>query len=188
MEDKKRIKRLLYIGYITRRKRLDQLFYVVKSLSIRRQDFVLQLVVSGPEMKNLKNLADDLHITDFVSFEGFKQKKEIPRYLAEADCFLFPSEYDIWGLVLVEAMSAGLPCIASIHAGATHDLIKEGVTGFAMDFSETEEVADKINWILENPKLSKAIGRNGSRFIAENVSLEKSAAGFVKAMPEGLIS
>ena len=57
-----------------------------------------------------------------------------------------------------------------------------------MDFSETEEVADKINWILENPKLSKAIGRNGSRFIAENVSLEKSAAGFVKAMPEGLIS
>ncbi len=188
LEDKKIIKRLLYIGYITKRKRLDKLFYVVKSLSIRHQDFVLQLVGSGPEMKNLKNLADDLHITDFVSFEGFKQKKEIPRYLAEADCFLFPSEYDIWGLVLVEAMSAGLPCIASIHAGATHDLIKERVTGFAMDFSETEEVVDKVNWILENPELSKEIGQNASRFIAENVSIEKSAAGFVKAIPEGLIS
>lgn len=188
LKDKEKRKRLLYVGYITKRKRLDKLFYVVKSLSIRRQDFVLQLVGSGPEMKNLKNLTDDLHITDFVSFEGFKQQKEIPRYLAEADCFLFPSEYDIWGLVLVEAMSAGLPCIASIHAGATHDLIKEGVTGFAMDFSETEEVVDKVNWILENPELSKEIGQNASRFIAENVSIEKSAAGFVKAIPEGSIT
>ncbi|GAI53781.1 unnamed protein product, partial [marine sediment metagenome] len=176
------------VGYITKRKRLDKLFYVVKRLSIRRQDFVLQLVGSGPESQNLKNLAEDLHIADFVSFEGFKQKKEIPRYLAEADCFLFPSEYDIWGLVLVEAMSAGLPCISSIYAGATHDLIKDGVTGFAMDFSETEKVAERINWILENPELSKDIGQNASRFIAENVGIGKAAAGLVKAIPEGLIS
>lgn len=186
LKDKEKRKHLLYVGYITKRKRLDKLFYVVKSLSIRRQDFVLQLVGSGPEMENLKNLAEDLHITDLVNFEGFKQKNEIPCYLAESDCFLFPSEYDIWGLVLVEAMSAGLPCIASIHAGATNDLIKEGVTGFAMDFSETEKVVDKVNWILENPKLSKEIGQNASRFIAENVSLQKSAEGFVSAITKTL--
>lgn len=186
LEDKKERKRLLYVGYITKGKRLDKLFYVAKSLSIRRQDFVLQLVGSGPEMENLKNLAEDLHITDLVNFEGFKQQKEIPCYLAEANCFLFPSEYDIWGLVLVEAMSAGLPCISSIHAGATHDLIKDGITGFAMDFSETEEVVDKVNWILENPELSKEIGQNASCFIAENVSLQKSAAGFVSAITKTL--
>jgi len=188
LEDKGRIKRLLHIGYITRRKRLDQLFYVVKSLSIRRQDFVLQLVGSGPEVKNLKNLADDLHITNFVRFEGFKQKKEILRYLAAADCFLFPSEYDIWGLVLVEAMSAGLPCISSIYAGATHDLIKDGVTGFAMDFSETEEVVDKANWIMDNPESSKEIGQNASHFIAENINIEKAATGFVSAITKALES
>ncbi|MFX0208310.1 MAG: glycosyltransferase family 4 protein [Candidatus Hodarchaeota archaeon] len=186
MKDGTKRKRLLYIGYITKRKRLDQLFHVVKSLSSRRQDFVLQLVGSGPEVKNLKNLADDLNVTNLVSFEGFKQKKEILSYLAAADCFLFPSEYDIWGLVLVEAMSAGLPCISSIYAGATHDLIQEGVTGFAMDFSKTEEVVDKVNWILENPELAKQIGQNASRFIAENVSIEKSAAGFVSAITSTL--
>ena len=108
--------------------------------------------------------------------------------MLQSHCFLLQTDLDIWGLVLVEAMSAGLPCIASIHAGATNDLIKDGVTGFAMDFSETEEVVDKVNWILENPELSKEIGQNASRFIAENVSIEKSAAGFVKAIPEGLIS
>jgi len=65
-------------------------------------------------------------------------------------------------------------------------LIKEGVTGFAMDFSETEEVVDKVNWILENPELSKEVGQNASRFIAENVSIEKSAAGFVSAITDTL--
>lgn len=54
----------------------------------------------------------------------------------QSHCFLFQTDFDIWDLVLVEAMSAGLPCISSIHAGATHDLIKDGVTGFAMNLSE----------------------------------------------------
>jgi len=187
MKDETKRKHLLCVGHISKRKRVDELFHVVKSLSIRRQDFVLQLVGSGPEMKNLKNLADDLHITNLVSFEGFKQKEEILRYLAVADCFLFPSEYDIWGLVLVEAMSAGLPCIASIHAGATIDLIEDGATGFAMDFSETEKVVDRVNWILENPESSREIGQNASLFIAENVSIKKSAVGFVKAISEVLV-
>ena len=57
-----------------------------------------------------------------------------------------------------------------------------------MDFSETEKVTERLNWILENPELSKAIGQNASRFIAENVSIGKSAMGFVKAIPEGLVS
>jgi len=63
----------------------------------------------------------------------------------------------VWGLVLVEAMSAGLTCISSIYAGATIDLIKEAETGFALDFSETDKAAEKINWILENPELSKKL-------------------------------
>ncbi len=77
--------------------------------------------------------------------------------MPQLHCFRLQRDTNIWGLVLVEAMSAGLPCISSIYAGATHDLIKDGVTGFAMDFSETEEVVDKVNWILENPELSKKL-------------------------------
>ncbi len=53
-------------------------------------------------------------------------------------------------------------------------------------FYETEQVVDKVNWILENPELSKEIGQNASRFIAENVSIEKSAAGFVRGITKTL--
>jgi glycosyltransferase involved in cell wall biosynthesis len=67
-------------------------------------------------------------------------------------------------------------------------LIRERVTGFAMDFSETEKIAEKINWILENPALSTEFGQNANRFIAENVDIEKSTEGFIEAIPKRLIS
>ncbi len=175
-------KHLLYIGHLTKGKRIDQLFEIIKVLSKKRKDFVLELVGDGDEMENLKTLSENLNISNFVKFEGFQQKKDIPRYLARADCLLFPSEYDVWGLVLVEAMAAGVLCISSIYAGATHDLIQDGITGFAMDFYETEKVAEKVDLIFKNTELANEISQNASNFIAGNVSLEKSAAGFVKAI------
>ena len=44
-------------------------------------------------------------------------------------------------------MAAGLPCLSSIHPGATDDLIVDGETGFALDFADSEAVADKIDWV-----------------------------------------
>ena len=175
-------KHLLYIGHLTKGKRIDQLFEVIKILSKFRNDFFLELVGDGDEMENLKKLSNNLNISDIVKFEGFRQKQDIPQYLARADCFLFPSEYDVWGLVLIESMAAGLPCISSIYAGATYDLIQDEVTGFAVDFSEKEKVAEKIDWVIENPELAKEIGQNASQFIAENASIEKSATGFLNAV------
>lgn len=175
-------KHLLYIGHLTRGKRIDRLFNAINILSQERKDFVLELVGDGAEAGNLRRLAKNLGVEELVRFEGFKQKKDIPPYLAHADCFIFPSEYDVWGLVLVEAMAAGVPCIASIHAGATSDLIKDGITGFALDFSETEKVVEKVSWILDNPGFAGKIGDSASRFISENVSIAKSAEGFVRSI------
>jgi len=183
---KNNTKRLLFIGHFTRRKRINFLFNIVKILSEKRKDFILQLVGDGPEKEKLKNLAEKLNIKNYIRFEGYKQKSEIPKYFAVADCFLFPSEEDIWGLVLVEAMAAGVPCIASIYAGATSDLIKNGISGFAMNFREFDKVAEKINLILENHELAVNISENAKNFISKNINLEKSAEGFVKAINKAL--
>lgn len=175
-------KYLLSVGHLMKGKRIDLLFYAIKSLLKKRNDFILKLVGSGPEIENLKVLADKLNIVDYVSFEGFKQKGDIPKYFAEADCFLFPSGYDIWGLVLIEAMAAGLPCVSSIASGVTCDLIEDSMNGFAVDFHDIEKVTEKIDWIFDNPELSKKIGQNAYNFIKENACLEKSAMGFLEAI------
>ncbi|MGI0011389.1 MAG: glycosyltransferase family 4 protein, partial [Nitrosopumilaceae archaeon] len=175
-------KRLLYVGELSSRKNVINLLKIMQVLSRTRSDFVLDIVGDGEDGVLLKKYVHENRLTDFVEFHGYKQKPEIPFFMAGAHCFVFPTHFDIWGLVLNEAMVAGLPCLASVHAGATHDLIEDGVTGFAMDFSQTEKVAEKIGWLLENPNDAKQIGQNASRFIAEHASLEKSVSGFVKSI------
>jgi len=179
-------KHLLYVGHLCPRKNVLRVLKVINHLAKLRSDVILDILGDGADRVRLEEYVTENRLIDFVKFHGFKQKADVSLFLAQSDCFLFQTDFDIWGLVLVEAMSAGLPCIASIHAGATNDLIKDGVTGFAMDFSETEKVAERINGILENPELSKEIGQNASRFIAENVSIEKSAAGFVRGITKTL--
>jgi len=175
-------KELLVIGYLTARKRLDLVFSAVKELSARRRDFELVLVGDGLQRPGLERLARELGIAGIVRFEGFKQKPEIPAFLARADCFLFPSGYDVWGLVLVEAMSAGLVCLSSIQAGATADLVIDGQTGFSLDFEDREAVTDRLAWVLDNPGEAQAIGQRAAQWIAENVTLADSVRGFRKAL------
>jgi len=180
-------KTLLFVGYLTKGKRLDLLLGSIKILAESRNDFILKIVGDGPEKDNLIRLANCLGISQFISFEGYKQKESLVNYYAEADCFLFPSEYDIWGLVLVEAMAAGVPCIASIHAGAVKDLIEDGITGFVVDFSNCETVAEKIYDILDNTNFVERLGKKGQNFINENITLQISANGFMQAIQRAVL-
>jgi glycosyltransferase involved in cell wall biosynthesis len=180
------IRNLLCISYLTARKRVDQLLHVVERLLSRRSDFRLTVLGDGPELDALQALAERLGIERHVEFKGFVQKEQIPSYLAAADCFLFPTDYDIWGLVLVEAMATGVVCIASVNAGAVRDLVDDGVTGFAMDFADSEAVAEKVNWILNNANVAEKIGKNAGLFIQDNVNLVRSASGFVRAITNAL--
>ena len=173
---------MIYVGQLTIGKRLDLLFRAIQVLSQKRNDFILKIIGDGPERTNLVNLAKKSDIEKFISFEGFKQKEEIVKYYAEADCFLFPSEYDVWGLVLIEAMAACLPCIASVHAGATYDLISDGITGFAMNFENVDEIIKKIETIFNDHQYAQRIGEEARRFIVKNASLHESAKGFIRAI------
>lgn len=177
---------LLYVGYLTERKRVDHVLHAIRLLSSRRNDFVLSVVGDGAERERLEKLTGDLGITEFVRFEGFVQPPELPRHYAGAYCFLFPSAFDIWGLVLIEAMASGLPCLASIHAGATRDLVHDGENGFVADFADTETVAGKIEWLLDHPEQSAHLGFTASQSIRQRASLSACAAGFTDAIRHAL--
>ena len=118
---------LLYIGYLSPRKRVQKLLEVVSILKESRLDFELVVVGDGSDRKKLEQLADQLKIRKFVRFEGFKQRNELIPFLANSDLFLFPTSYDIWGLTIIEAMSAAIPCISSSYAGVSYDIINSGV-------------------------------------------------------------
>jgi len=177
-------KHLLYVGYLVPRKNIGRLVSIIEELSKTRNDFVLDILGDGSEKPLLEKMVLEKKLESRIIFHGFIQKKELPEYFAKGSCFLFQTGFDIWGLVLNEAMAAGVPVLSSVNAGATHDLIVDGETGFAVDFENKEDILNKINLILDNADLADRIRKNASSFIEMHAGIKMSASGFVKSLLE----
>src|SRR3989344_6447712 len=95
---------LLYVGYLTLRKNVLEVLKAIRLLARSRSDFVLDIVGDGNDMGRLKQYVQENDLVERVRFHGFRQKQELPAFFANSACFLFQTDFDIWGLVLVEAM------------------------------------------------------------------------------------
>ena len=125
---------LLYAGRLAREKRVDLLFRAIAQLR-RTHEFRLCVAGSGPTERSLRRLAQRLDICSRVIFCGSVPHGQMADYYAAADLFVFPSPTDTMGLVLVEAMGAGLPCIAIGKYGPA-EVVIDGETGLVVPFDE----------------------------------------------------
>jgi glycosyltransferase involved in cell wall biosynthesis len=93
----------------------------------------LVLLGDGPEKPRLTQLIDELAIRGSVHLPGFKPFADLPAHYGLAGAFVHPSTTEQWGLVVNEAMAAGLPVVVSRTCGCAPDLVTDGVTGLAVD-------------------------------------------------------
>ncbi len=172
----------MYLGYLVPRKNVSLVIEAASILLKERSDFIIQIIGDGESKSKLENLSIELGLKDHIEFVGYKQRNELPTYFAKANALLFQSDFDIWGLVLNEAMASGLCCLATIHAGATFDLIKDGETGFTIDYANQKSVVAKMKWMIDHPKEVEEICKNAAKYINENANLSVSAKGFILAL------
>ncbi|MFM1744873.1 MAG: hypothetical protein RLZZ630_810 [Bacteroidota bacterium] len=168
-----------YIGYLVPRKQVDKILYAAAKLAQQRGDFRIRIIGDGSERKALESLSVELMVSDMVGFEGHKQTSELPAILAATNVFLFQTGFDIWGLVLNEAMAAGVACIASIHGGATTDLIQDGLNGFRMDFNDTEALTEKMKWCIDHPSEVRSMGIRASEDVEHLAGMDKAVRIFI---------
>ncbi len=81
------------------------------------KDVTLTIVGSGPEYKNLKNLIEKLNMHQQIKLYGTADRKEVLKLLQNSDAFVLSSQYETFGVVIIEAMSCGLPVIATKCGG-----------------------------------------------------------------------
>jgi glycosyltransferase involved in cell wall biosynthesis len=81
-------------------------------------------------------------IADYVHLPGFLQQNELLPYFAHGSCFIHTSIQEQWGLVVNEAMAAGLPVLVSNRCGCYEDLIIEGVNGFGFDPENVQQLTN----------------------------------------------
>jgi len=105
----------------------------------------LVFIGDGPLHDSLVEAAESNRRKDII-FIPFVQQKVIVQYYQAAKGIILPSRYgETWGLVVNEAMAAGLPVLVSRECGCSEMLVREGINGWTFDPNNTEEISDKIN-------------------------------------------
>ncbi|KGN72898.1 hypothetical protein HQ47_08510 [Porphyromonas macacae] len=120
--------KMVVVGRLVKRKNIDFLIRVFQECNT--QDYELLIVGEGPEKNNLKCLAES---DQNIRFLPFMKQSELRELYKRVSAFIIPSTFDTWGLVINEAMAAGLPVIASSKCGATEVLVKDGVNGYVFN-------------------------------------------------------
>ncbi|MBE0428316.1 MAG: glycosyltransferase family 4 protein [Thermoleophilia bacterium] len=170
---------LLFVGRISRNKRIDRLIEALARLKEDRPG--MRLVVAGPDWEGLQGRleqqAGSLGVREAVSFTGVLPPDELLEEFARARLFVSASEYEAFGLSTVEAMAAAtVPVVNSIRAFA--DIVEDGETGFLTDFSDVEAAAGTLRRALEladsgllemGEKAREAASRYDWRRVAGNV-------------------
>ena len=141
---RKLVPTLIYIGRLIPSKGVDLLLRAVKMIS---KDYELYIIGEGTECEKLKALKESLDLNDRVEFTGVQWN--ISEWLAKADLFIHPAVWNEgFGLAIVEAMSAGVPCIA-FNRGAIPEIITDRKNGFLIENVDAEALAEGINRALD---------------------------------------
>lgn len=120
--------------------------------------------------KYLKQKARELGILNRVIFAG--ERSDIPNILAASDILVLPSHEEGFSNVILEAMAAGLPLVAT-RVGGAQEAVLDGVTGWLVQPNRPKELATKIVDLLNNPKRSKEWGERGKERVKKEFGIEK---------------
>jgi|GEM_PF-61427 len=163
----------IYTGRISYEKNIAEVIKVFALAAKKSTDARLLIVGGGPEKENLEKFAQELGISDRVKFAGFLFGAELVKALQAADVFITASLSENQPVSVLEAMSCGMPVIASRAAGIP-EIVKDGENGFLTAPGKPEEMAEKLIALLNDAGLRKKFSQN-SRQAALNFSREKIA-------------
>jgi len=140
----------------------------------------LVLLGDGPERTALEVKRAELGLNNAILLPGFKQYDQLPTYYSLADVFIHASRNEPWGLVVNEAMAAGLPVIVSKSCGCASNLVKDGENGFLVAHDNLDEIAERLVRVDDDPTLRARMGERSRRIIAE-WGLQRFVAGVSEA-------
>ncbi|WP_349343073.1 glycosyltransferase [Marinobacter sp. MMG032] len=129
----------------------------------------LLLVGDGPEWENLENLAAELNLGESVIFTGFQSKPA--DYLGLMDLFLLPSFTEGTSMTLLEAMSLGIPTVAT-GAGGTPEIVDDGETGKLVESDDLPAFTRAIQELLQDPNALSKMSKQAKTHFTERFSAE----------------
>jgi len=183
LEEKKII---LFLGKITPRKGVD---FLVRAYSLLQRDNVV-LVIAGNDMgykSEVERLITVRNLRGRVIFTGLLIDDEKLAAYQDADVLVYPSVYEIFGLVPFEAMLCGTPVIVSDDCGCGEIIRREGI-GKLIRYNDDKGLRDAIEEVLINPEHVDEMTLRGKEFIKQKLSWEMIAEQYEDVYCRSIIS
>src|SRR5262249_54780263 len=140
-------------GQMIRRKGVDLLLKAFQRLVESRFD--VHLILVGREADLPEFLAQiSANAKSRVVYEGFQAPEKLNEYFARSDVFLLPSRYDGWGVVVNQALAAGLPIITSDAVGAGVDFVENGSNGMCVEAGDEDALYRAMEIVASNCEIA----------------------------------
>jgi glycosyltransferase involved in cell wall biosynthesis len=153
--------KLINIGSLVRKKNQIFLIAVIEILLKKSVNVELVILGDGPLKKDLKKEIQEKKLENNIFLNGNVNNPEY--YLWNSDLYVHSATYEPFGLVLLEAMAAGLPVI-TLNGKGNKDIIKQGQNGFILDNENPQLFAEKIVDVWDNRELHNSLGAYASTF------------------------
>jgi glycosyltransferase involved in cell wall biosynthesis len=171
------------VGSLTEKKGHALLLHAWPEIVRAQPNARLALVGDGPLRGELERLTDSLGIRATVQFLG--RRRDVPSILRAADVFALPSLWEGFGIVVVEAMAASVPVVASSVDGVC-EIVRDGVDGLLVPPKDSKRLGEAIVRVLNEPALAKQLTAAAQEH-AEQFSIQNTV-GRLEALYESLMA
>ena len=161
------------VGRLWPQKRIKDLIWAADILKIIRRDFHLLIIGDGPQRAILEHFRDDVRIQDRVHFLG--HRPDVARMMPHFDCLWLASGYEGLPNVVMEAMAAGVPVVATDIPG-NRDLVISAETGFLVPVGDRPAFARYANKLLDDGDLARRLSSSARQRMLTEFSVEKMVA------------
>jgi starch synthase (maltosyl-transferring) len=162
---------LITIGRLEHQKGIDVLLAAVPEITSRFPHVQFLIVGDGPDRSALEQQARRLDVADRVHFLG--QRNDVPALLAASTALMLPSRWEGMPNVVLEAMAAGKPVMASKVQG-TAELISPGINGWLVPPEQPQILAEAIHLLLSDPETAVSMGRESQVICRKQFTIERS--------------
>ena len=175
--------KILFASKLQKRKRVLDLFEACSRLWNQHGTRAFELVVvgTGEDEQELRRRVVEGGLTDRVKMLGFRDQRQMAEIMGLCDVFVLPSDREPWGLVVNEAMAAGLPVVVTDEVGCAPDLVRPNENGFVVPVGDVDALANALGKLVASEPLRGAMSKR-SREIVDEYSYEADVRGILQAI------
>ncbi|MDR0978801.1 MAG: glycosyltransferase family 4 protein [Lachnospiraceae bacterium] len=165
---------ILYMGRLVYEKGIQHLISAMPKILSAYNDTKLVIAGKGGMVEELKQQVESMGISNKVYFTGYLNSKQVTKMYKCADVSVFPSTYEPFGIVALEAMLAGVPVVVS-DIGGLNEIVTHGYDGIKSYAGNANSIADSILSLLYDPQLCTTVTKNAKTKVKNEYNWSKIA-------------